>query len=196
MSHHHHGDNLDPTGRTLLPGWGTTVTTAKAARILGGVGLKPWESTTLEKSGAPAITITATPCRHGPPGLDAITGPVIGFALGWDGQTQGALWVTGDTVLYPALRDVPNRMDIGSMVLHLGAVRFAYLSGPLRYSMNAREAGELLEIVEPAAVVPVHYEGWSHFKQGRDEAEPELASTRLADRIHWIDPGESVEFET
>src|SRR5690349_20324376 len=44
VSHHHHGDNLDPTGRALLPGWGITITTAKAAEHLGGdsVGLKPW----------------------------------------------------------------------------------------------------------------------------------------------------------
>ncbi len=196
VSHHHHGDNLDPAGRALLPRWGTTVTTAKAARALEGtsVGLKPWDTTTLEAPGKPTVTITATPCRHGPPGMDPITGPVVGFALTWDGQESGALWVTGDTVLYPGLRQVPQRIDIGSIVMHLGAVKFRYLTGPFRYSMDGREAGELLALVDPANVVPVHYEGWTHFKQDRDGAEPELAATPYADRIHWIDPGESTEF--
>ena len=31
VSHHHHGDNLDPSARDLLPSLGTTVTTRKAA---------------------------------------------------------------------------------------------------------------------------------------------------------------------
>jgi L-ascorbate metabolism protein UlaG (beta-lactamase superfamily) len=192
VSHHHHGDNLDPTGRSLLPGWGVTVTTQKAAKAIGGesIGLAPWATTTVEAQGKPTITITATPCRHGPPGLDPITGPVIGFSLRWDGQRNGELWVTGDTVLYSGLREVPNRLDIGTVVAHLGAVRFAYLSGPLRYSMDAREAVELLELVKPQTVVPVHYEGWSHFKQDRPDAEPELASLKNVD-VHWLDPGES-----
>jgi L-ascorbate metabolism protein UlaG (beta-lactamase superfamily) len=197
VSHHHHGDNLDPTGRDLLPGWGTTVTTVKAAQRLGGnsVGLSPWGTTTLEAPGKPTVTITATPCRHGPPGMDPITGPVVGFVLAWDGQANGALWITGDTVLYPGLREVPARIDVGSVVLHLGAVRFAYLTGPLRYTMDARESVELLELIDPAAVVPVHYEGWTHFKQGRRAAEPVLSASRFADRVHWIDPGERTEFE-
>ena len=44
------------------------------------------------------IDITATPCRHGPPLSRPIVGDVIGFALRWDGQEDGVLWVSGDTV--------------------------------------------------------------------------------------------------
>jgi L-ascorbate metabolism protein UlaG (beta-lactamase superfamily) len=127
--------------------------------------------------------------------MDPITGPVVGFVLTWEGQEHGALWVTGDTVLYPGLHEVPKRLDIGSMVMHLGAVRFAYLTGPFRYTMDASEAVELLELVDPAVVVPVHYEGWTHFKQDRPAAEPVLASSRFADRIRWIDPGQATEFD-
>jgi hypothetical protein len=61
--------------------------------------------------------------------------------------------------------------------------------------MDARESVELLELVDPAAIVPVHYEGWTHFKQGRPEAEPVLSASRFADRVHWVDPGEATEFE-
>ena len=81
------------------------------------------------------------------------------------------------------------------MIMHLGAVRFRYLTGPFRYSLDAAEAVELLELVDPATVVPVHYEGWTHFKQDRPEAEPVLAASRFADRIRWIDPGQSTEFD-
>lgn len=191
VSHHHHGDNLDPTGRSLLPDWGTVVTTSKAARQLGGnaIGLDPWATTTLEAPGKPTVTITATPCRHGPPGMDPITGPVIGFSLCWEGQQNGELWVTGDTVLYPGLRAVPQQLRIGTVVLHLGAVRFAYLTGPLKYSMDGRQAAELMAQIRPANVIPVHYEGWTHFHQDRPAAEPELAA--LGAVVQWIDPGQS-----
>lgn len=192
VSHHHHGDNLDPTGRDRLNDWGRTITTRKGAKALGGNahGLAAWETTTLEAPGKETITVTATPCRHGPLGSDPITGPVIGFALQWAGQENGALWVTGDTVLYPALREVPQRLDIGTLVLHLGSVRFRHLSAGFRYTMNAREGVELIDLVQPATVVPVHYEGWSHFQEGRGSAEPVLRQSPLADRIVWLDPGE------
>ena len=195
VSHHHHGDNLDPSAAALLPSWGTTITTKKGATKIGGIGLAPWETTALESPGKPTITITATPCRHGPVGSEPITGPVIGFALAWEGQQHGQLWVTGDTVLYPALREVPERIDVGTLLLHLGSVRFRYLSGWLRYTMDAREGAELIDLVAPHSVVPVHYEGWSHFQQDRPAAEPLLARSRYADRVTWLDPGASTSLE-
>ncbi len=193
VSHHHHGDNLDPTARALLPTWGTTFTTTKAARVLGGtsIGLGAWETATLEAPGKETVAITATPCRHGPLGSDPITGPVIGFSLAWPSQQNGELWVTGDTVLYPALREVASRLKVGTMLLHLGSVRFRYLSGWFRYTMDAREGAELIGLVKPANVVPVHYEGWSHFQQDRGPAEQVLNTSPYADRITWLDPGQS-----
>jgi hypothetical protein len=31
---------------------------------------------------------------------------VVGFALRWDGQEHGVLWISGDTVLYDGVRGV------------------------------------------------------------------------------------------
>lgn len=193
VSHEHHGDNLDPTGRALLPKWGTVITTRAGAKKLGdgAVGLNAWETTTLEKPGKETITITATPCRHGPVGSDPITGPVIGFALEWAGQENGALWITGDTVLYKGLREVPERLNVGTVIVHLGGVKFRYLSAGFRYTMNAEEAVELFKTLDPAKVIPIHYEGWAHFKQGRDAAQEIFDSSSFADRITWLEPGKA-----
>jgi hypothetical protein len=38
----------------------------------------------------------------------------------------------------------------------------------------------------------VHYEGWSHFQQDRDAAEPIIQESAYADRVTWLDPGEHV----
>ena len=155
LSHDHHDDNLDAAGRALLPSAGTVVTTVPGAKRLGGHarGLEPWATTRLEAPGRPPIEITATPCRHGPPLSHPIVGDVIGFALQWEGQEHGVLWISGDTVLYDGVRQVADRLQVGTALLHLGGVRFP-ISGPVRYTMTAKEAVELCGLVQPRTVDP------------------------------------------
>jgi L-ascorbate metabolism protein UlaG (beta-lactamase superfamily) len=192
LSHDHHDDNLDAAGREMLPSAGTVITTVSGARRLGAGarGLEPWQSTVLEAPGRPAIEVTATPCRHGPPLSHPIVGDVVGFALRWEGQEHGALWISGDTVLYDGVRQVAGRVDVGLAVLHLGGVRFP-VSGPLRYTMTAREAVELSSLIGPRTIVPIHYEGWKHFREGRDAIERELARAPddVSRRVRWLDIG-------
>lgn len=205
ISHDHHGDNLDPTGRELLPRMGRIITTVPGAKRLAGAarrgadgsshdgtptGLAAWQTTTLSAPGKESIEITATPCRHGPPGSRPIVGEVIGFALTWAGQQHGAFWITGDSVLYDGLREVPRRFDVGTVVAHLGGVTFPWLSGPLRYTMNAEEAVELCGALDPTTIVPLHFEGWKHFRQGRSKAETVLQGSPLGDRVRWLPTGE------
>jgi L-ascorbate metabolism protein UlaG (beta-lactamase superfamily) len=194
ISHDHHGDNLDPAGRALLPRMGTIVTTHSGARRLGGDarGLQPWGSTTLDAPGRTPIEITATPCRHGPPGSHAIVGDVIGFALRWEGQRHGVLWISGDTVLYDGVRQVARRLDVATAIVHLGGVRFP-ISGPLRYTMTGADAAELCELLDPQAIVPLHFEGWKHFREPRAAAARALASSAIGERVRWPTAGESIE---
>ena len=126
LSHDHHDDNLDDAGRALLPSAGTVITTVSGAKRLGGGarGLENWATTRLEAPGRTPIEITATPCRHGPALLRPIVGDVIGFALRWDGQEHGVLWISGDTVLYDGVREVADRLEVDTALLHLGGVRF------------------------------------------------------------------------
>jgi L-ascorbate metabolism protein UlaG (beta-lactamase superfamily) len=193
LTHDHHDDNLDACGRALLPAAGVVVTTTSGARRLaaGSRGLEPWSTTRLEHEGRPSIEITATPCRHGPPLSRGITGDVIGFVLAWEGQEHGTLWVSGDTVLYGAVRDVPRRVRIDTALLHLGGVRFP-VTGPVRYTMTARDAVELCGLIRPRAAIPIHYEGWRHFRQGREAIEREFARAPddVRQRLRWIPIGE------
>jgi L-ascorbate metabolism protein UlaG (beta-lactamase superfamily) len=194
LSHDHHGDNLDPTGRTLLPQMGTIVTTAAGAQRLGGAtrGLAPGERTVLEAPGKPTLTITATPCRHGPPGSHPIVGDVVGFDISWEGQEHGTLWLSGDTVLYPGLRTAAASLHVSVALLNLGGVTFPWLSGPLRYTLNASEAIQLCQILSPQAVVPLHFEGWRHFTQPATAARTELSASPIGDRVRWPSPGETL----
>ena len=196
LTHEHHEDNLDPAGRTLLPGAGTVVTTVSGAAALGGGarGLEPWETTTLDAPGRPSIEITATPCRHGPPLSHPIVGDVIGFALRWQGQDHGALWISGDTVLYDAVRDVPRRIDVGTAILHVGGVQFG-VTGPLRYTMTGTDAVTLVGLLEPHTAIPLHYEGWKHFHDGEEGVRRALAAAPadVRDRFRWLEIGRTEE---
>ena len=196
LTHDHHGDNLDLAGRALLPSAGVVITTMSGARRLGGSarGLAPWATTRLSAPGRPTIEITATPCRHGPPLSRPLAGDAIGFALHWDNQQHGVLWISGDTVLYDGVRHVADRLQVDAALLHLGGVQFP-ITGPVRYSLTARDAVELCRIMRPRAAIPVHYEGWAHFRQGRDVIEREFARAPDVIRrcLQWLPIGVEVD---
>jgi L-ascorbate metabolism protein UlaG (beta-lactamase superfamily) len=185
LTHDHHADNLDDLGRDLLKSVATVMTTAAGAKRLGGTthGLRNWETTRLQAPGRPTIDVTATPCRHGPPLTHPIVGDVIGFALTSDALPQGALWFSGDTVLYDGVREVADRIDVDVAVLHLGGVRFP-VTGPLRYTMTINEGLELCRLLAPRVAIPVHYEGWSHFRQGRSAID--AAHSRRAGDMPFV----------
>jgi len=130
---------------------------------------------------------------HRPPLSHPIVGDVIGFALRWEAQEHGALWISGDTVLYDGVREVAARVDVDTVLLHLGGVRFP-VTGPLHYMLTARDAVALCRLVGPRAIVPIHYEGWKHFREGRAEVERAFAAApELAARVRWVPIGEPVD---
>jgi L-ascorbate metabolism protein UlaG (beta-lactamase superfamily) len=103
---------------------------------------------------------------------------VVGFAIRSDSQEHGVFWISGDTLLYDGVRGVADRLQVDVALVHLGATRFP-ITGPVRYSMTAQDAVELCCLVRPRTVIPVHYEGWSHFKQDRAAIEREFASAPM-----------------
>jgi L-ascorbate metabolism protein UlaG (beta-lactamase superfamily) len=194
LSHDHHDDNLDVAGRAVLPAAGTVLTTEAGARRLGGnaVGLAPWATTTVRGDDGFELRVTATPARHGPPGSKPIVGDVIGFVLEWSGQRDGAFWISGDSVWFAGVEEVGQRFDVGTAMVHLGGVQFPYLSGPLRYTMNAAEAVRVAQDFGLETLVPIHYEGWKHFREGRDTVVRTFRDAGISDRVRWLSAGEPV----
>lgn len=195
LSHDHHEDNLDAAGRAMLPGVPDVLTTVAGAKRLGGTarGLAPWDTAEIRSAGHEPLRVTATPCRHGPPGSHPIVGDVIGFAIGLPGRDD-VIWISGDTVLYDAVRTVGDRFAIDIAVIHVGGVRFP-VSGPLKYTMTGADAVELCETLRPRVAVPIHYEGWKHFRDGRAGVEHALeqAPAETRERFRWLPIGEPVE---
>ncbi|MBB3082916.1 hypothetical protein [Geodermatophilus sabuli] len=50
-------------------------------------------------------------------------------------------------------------------------------------------------MLRPRTAVPVHYEGWTHFRQGRAAAERQLAAAPrdLHELFRWVPVGQPVE---
>jgi L-ascorbate metabolism protein UlaG (beta-lactamase superfamily) len=178
LSPDHHGDNLDDAGRALLPSAGIVLTNhhyrGQLRHPSGSYG---------GRHPGPAWTAAGR----------AIAGDVVGFALGWEGQEHGVLWISGDTVLYDGIRQVAKRLTVETAVLHLGAVQFGII-GPVRYTMTAREAVAICNLLRPRTVLPVHYEGWDHFREGRQTIEAAFAGApdEVRSTLRWLPLGQAV----
>lgn len=195
LSHHQHDDNLDAAGRIFTARAPLVVTTRAAARTLPNArGLAPGERVELPADDArAALSITATPARHRPGFLPEFTsGPVVGFLLEGAPLPRGALWITGDTVLFPGLREVAARAEIDVLIAHVGAVRFPWLTGPARYTMDAAETVELAKLTGARRVVALHVAGWTHFREGAAELHAAFGAAGLQARLIVPEPGRAL----
>ena len=49
--------------------------------------------------------------------------------------------------------------------------------------------------MRPRTAIPIHYEGWKHFRQGRDAIEREFAAApaEVRDRVRWLPIGVPID---
>ena len=188
LSHDQHNDNLDKKGRELLKEVGTTLTTkAGAARLLGtSQGLLPWESTVLQAPNGDEITITATPARHGPAGIEKASGDVIGFLVSVKGKIPVELYLTGDTVFYDGVAEVAARFQPSYVFMFAGA---AQPRGPFNVTMDTNDAIDTAALFPKATLIPLHYEGWSHYTQHREAFEQAFKALGIGARLKLLTAG-------
>lgn len=43
--------------------------------------------------------------------------------------------------------------------------------------------------------IPIHFEGWSHFKQGREASRREFEKAGIAEKVRWLEQGEPTDVE-
>lgn len=195
LSHDQHADNLDKGGRGLLSRVPRVLTTPEAAERLGGAaeGLADWESVTLDADAGGRVTVTAVPAQHGPDGTEEATGTVTGFVI--TTSDQRTVYVSGDTVPFEGTDEIASRYaPVDLAVLHLGRVRLGPL-GDAPLSMEGDHAVAYARALGARTVLPVHFEGWAHFTEGREAAKEAFAGTEVADRAVWLDRGDTTEIE-
>jgi L-ascorbate metabolism protein UlaG (beta-lactamase superfamily) len=195
LSHDHHEDNLDRAGRALLPHAGRVITTHAGAKRLKGnaVGLRAWQGTTIDAADL-SVKVTAAPAHHGTLGSHFLVGETTGFLLEWPGQTHGALYISGDTVWFKGLREIGRRFKIGTSILHIGGAWFPVLP-MLRFTLNAREAIRVAQALQPQTVIPIHYEGWRHFREDGARARNLFDASEIRGKIRWLPLGTPVDMD-
>ncbi len=160
LSHHEHKDNLDYEGLELIATGVPTLSTPDAATdLFGGSvrGLDSWESHRIG-----AVTITAVPALHGPPGSERLLGKVTGFVLEADGEPT--VYVSGDNASLALVQQIAGHFpDIDIAVLFAGAVQVEGLPGPL--TLTAADAVRAAEMLSASRVVGLHVEDWTHFTE-------------------------------
>jgi L-ascorbate metabolism protein UlaG (beta-lactamase superfamily) len=194
VSYDQHPDNLDHSGRAALQDVRHVLTTrAGAARLgNGAVGLQPWERCSIETPRGSTLSVTAVPARHGPAGIEPISGEVIGFVIRAFERGTDLVYVTGDTVWYEGTREVARRFR-PRVVLRFGDA--AQVRGPFHMTMSTNDAIEAAVAFDGADIVPVHYEGWAHFTQSQEDLARAYRTVGLAGRLRPVTGGEVIRFD-
>jgi L-ascorbate metabolism protein UlaG (beta-lactamase superfamily) len=193
LSHHHHSDNLDPAGRAFLTSVERVLSTTKAADELGGnvIGLEPWSEVDVGAPHAGSVKVTAVHAQHGPDGSDEIQGPVLGFLLSTPGVDT--VYVSGDNASRDVVRAIVDRTGpIDIAILNAGAVQLPKFDGAY-LTLSADHAADVTAILGARVVIPLHFEGWTHFRQGAGELKAAFSGNGIRDRLVMLERGERAE---
>lgn len=187
LSHDQHFDNLDRAGRAFLADVRKTFTTKAGAARLGrnSLGLAPFETAALDDAG---LTITATPARHGPIGIEPISGDVVGFLIGRH-EPGDAVYVTGDTVWYEGTAEVERRFKPKLVIAFAGS---AEPRGRFHMTMDCNDVIETAHAFPEATIVAIHNLGWTHFTQSPADLARAFAALELSRRLMSLEPGRAM----
>jgi L-ascorbate metabolism protein UlaG (beta-lactamase superfamily) len=191
LSHDQHSDNLDHSGKDFLKQAGRVLTTETGAKRLGNhaEGLAPWATAELSKNGK-SLTVTATPARHGPAGIEPLSGDVIGFVL--SPKASAPIYVSGDTVYYDGVAEVARRFKARVVLPFAGA---AQTRGPFHLTMDTNDTIETARAFPDAVIVPVHTDGWAHFRQSAQDLRAAFDTLGFGKRLKLLEPGVATAIE-
>ncbi|MCH8080614.1 MAG: MBL fold metallo-hydrolase [Proteobacteria bacterium] len=195
LSHQQHYDNLDISGRTLLSKAGRVFTTPESATVLGKntEGLETWQTVELTNEEGEKVKVTGMPAVHTTDEeIRPVIGETMGFLLEWEGQQDGAFYLSGDTVWIDEIEEIGRRYNIGIGILNMGAANVPAV-GDRRLTMNGEEGARVAQTLNLKTVYPAHFEGWMHYKEGIEGIKQAFEDANLNDVLEILKPGQSVE---
>lgn len=186
LSHDHHADNLDRSGREWALRQPMVLTTPVGAGRLGppAVGVRPYSATLVG-----GVTVTAVPALHGPAAIGLGGAPVTGFVLRAGGERT--TYVSGDNCSVDVVVGIAEQFpDIDVALLFVGAARVP-ARGDAALTLTAEAAVTAAGPLGPTHVACVHQDGWEHFSQGAPDIERAFAAAGLANLLVPLPPGRS-----
>ena len=197
---HMHEDHFDRTVQRKLDKMLPIITNPKAADDLKKkgfsrtYGMNTWESLTIIKGDA-TLRITALPAKHAPAPVQFLMPPVMGSMLEFQSASHPkrlCLYISGDTLLYNQLREIPRRFsDIDLALLHLGGTK---IMGIL-LTMNGKQGAQALRMVAPKTAIPVHFNDYKVFKSPLDDFKQAVREVGLESKVKYLNQGETYIFD-
>ncbi|MBN2350247.1 MAG: MBL fold metallo-hydrolase [Bacteroidales bacterium] len=171
---HNHTDHIDRIGISKI---------SVQSQVYSHKNLKPWfanqkdikitymrwgEKINLSKNSI-SIDIEAITCVHGSNFLSAIlSGGCNGY---WIKITKAEnplyIYVTGDTVDHPKVINHIAERNVDILIPNLGGSGLGRFGGP--YTLTARTFKNMLSLINPKIVLPVHHISFSLFKETIEE---------------------------
>ncbi len=195
---HYHGDHFDQVAEERLDRSVPIVTTPDAAETLRdkgfdrAVALETWASHEAETGGS-RLTVTAMPGQHAPGALTVALPDVMGSMLEFSGEdpsTSVRIYITGDTLIFDRIREIPERYpEIDLALLHLGGTRVMGLT----VTMDAEQGVEMLGRVGPRLAIPIHYDDYEAFKSPIEDFVEAVRKAGLEDRVRYMARGEAFD---
>ena len=202
---HYHGDHFDRVAEERLDRGYPIVCPPEAAEKLRDLGfdraqeLETWQSCELRNDGT-SVRVTAMPGRHAPGALSIALPEVMGSLLELRSDERAGrtasnepdlrLYITGDTIVYEGLREIPERHpEIDLALLHLGGTRVMGLT----VTMDAEQGIELMEMVRPRLAIPIHYDDYEAFKSPLEHFVSAVRVAGLQERVRYLERGATLD---
>ncbi|CZT13073.1 uncharacterized protein RAG0_16664 [Rhynchosporium agropyri] len=163
-----------------------------------------------------ALRVTAMPGKHVPPGVLGTLNDLVGAVPPTNGwmlelgtstsptpspssfQSSYRIYISGDTLLVPELKSIPERyagQDIDLMLIHLGGTTIPGPHAPLlMVTMDAKQGVELVRLIKPGVTIPVHYDDYDVFLSPLEDFKKEMKEAGLEDRVVYLDRGDEYKF--
>jgi L-ascorbate metabolism protein UlaG (beta-lactamase superfamily) len=197
---HLHGDHWDRVARRGLDSGLPIVTTPHASKRLQGRhgfrrahGLRTWETSSHTKSGK-TLTITSLPAIHAHGVIERLLPPVMGSLLELHdaaGRLELRLYLTGDTLMFDGIHEIARRYgEIDAAVVHLGGTT---LPGGMVVTLDGEQGAELVNLVQPRSVIPVHYDDYGLFRSPLADFRAAIERRGLQELVRYVERGETVE---
>jgi L-ascorbate metabolism protein UlaG (beta-lactamase superfamily) len=108
------------------------------------------------------------------------------------GSDAPIVYVSGDSVWFSGIGEIALRFTPDLVLIFAGAARVPEV-GPDHLTFTAAEAVVAAQTFARALIVPLHFEGWAHFSESREDIARTFAQAGLEHRLRWPVPGRAME---